>query len=147
VDDYYDELALPYLGQERAGRQYPMQSLIDSGVVMASSSDFPVTIPFDPLIAIQTGITRSSVEKNEDRVLWPEERSSLEDLIRSFTYNGAYANFLEDEIGSLEIGKKADLIVLDQNLFEIPAGKIAEVEVLLTMVEGDVVYKGIEFPG
>ena len=147
VDDYYDELALPYLGKERADKQYPMQSLIDSGVVMASSSDFPVTIPFDPLIAIQTGITRSSVEKNEDRVLWPEERSSLEDLIRSFTYNGAYANFLEDEIGSLEVGKKADLIVLNQDLFEIPADKIAEVEVLLTMVEGDVVYKGIEFPG
>ncbi len=147
VDDYYDELALPYLGQERADRQYPMQSLIDSGVVMASSSDFPVTIPFDPLIAIQTGITRSSVEKNEDRVLWPEERSNLEDLIRSFTYNGAYANFLEDEIGSLEVGKKADLIVLDQDLFKIPSEEIAKVDVLLTMVEGAIIYKDSDFPG
>ena len=147
VDDYYDELALPYLGQERADRQYPMQSLIDSGVVMASSSDFPVTIPFDPLIAIQTGVTRKSIHKTENRVLWPEESSSLDDLIRSFTYNGAYANFLEDEVGSLEIGKKADLIVLDQNLFDIPAEKIAEVEVLLTMIEGVIVYQGREFPG
>jgi len=147
VDDYYDELALPYLGQERANRQYPMQSLIDSGVVMASSSDFPVTIPFDPLIAIQTGVTRKSIHKTENRVLWAEESSSLDDLIRSFTYNGAYANFLEDEVGSLEIGKKADLIVLDQNLFDIPAEKIAEVEVLLTMVEGVIVYQGSEFPG
>ena len=147
VDDYYDELALPYLGQERADRQYPMQSLIDSGVVMASSSDFPVTIPFDPLIAIQTGVTRKSIHKTENRVLWPEESSSLDDLIRSFTYNGAYANFLEDEVGSLEIGKKADLIVLDQNLFDIPAEKIAEVEVLLTMIEGVIVYQGSEFPG
>ena len=147
VDDYYDELALPYLGQERADRQYPMQSLIDSGVVMASSSDFPVTIPFDPLIAIQTGVTRKSIHKTENRVLWPEESSSLDDLIRSFTYNGAYANFLEEEVGSLEIGKKADLIVLDQNLFDIPAEKIAEVEVLLTMIEGVIVYQGSEFPG
>jgi len=147
VDDYYDELALPYLGQERADRQYPMQSLIDSGVVMASSSDFPVTIPFDPVIAIQNGVTRCSIQKSEHRVLWPEEKSSLEDMIRSFTYNGAYANFLEDELGSLEVGKKADLIVMEKNLFEIPAEQIAEVEVLLTMVEGVIVHQRNDFPG
>ena len=147
VDDYYDELALPYLGRERADRQYPMQSLIDAGVVMASSSDFPVTIPFDPLIAIQTGVTRKSIQETENRVLGPEEKSSLEDLIRSFTYNGAYANFLETEVGSLEVGKKADLIVLDQNLFDIPEEEIAQAEVLLTMVEGNIVYQGSGFPG
>jgi predicted amidohydrolase YtcJ len=147
VDDYYDELALPYLGQERADRQYPMQSLIEAGVIMASGSDFPVTIPFDPLIAIQTGVTRNSVEPSETRVLWPEEISSLEDLIRSFTYNGAYANFLENEIGSLEVGKKADLVILENNLFDIPAEQIAETKVLLTMVGGNVVYQGADFPG
>ena len=146
VDDYYDELALPYLGKERADRQYPMQSLIADGVIMASSSDFPVTIPFDPVIAIQTGVTRCSIQKSEHRVLWPEERSSLEDLIRSFTYNGAYANFLEDELGSLEVGKKADLIVMEKNLFEIPVEQIAEVGVLLTMVEGVIVYQRNDFP-
>lgn len=147
IDDYYDELALPYLGQERADRQYPMQSLIEEGVIMASGSDFPVTIPFDPLIAIQTGVTRSSVELSETRVLWPEERSSLEDLIRSFTYNGAYANFLENELGSLEVGKKADLVVLDKNLFEIPEEEIASTKVLLTLVDGNEVYRATEFPG
>jgi len=147
VDDYYDELALPYLGQERADKQYPMQSLIESGVIMASGSDFPVTIPFDPVIAIQTGVTRNSVESSETRVLWPEERSSLEDLIRSFTYNGAYANFLENEIGSLEAGKKADLVVLDKNLFEIPQEEIASTKVLLTLVDGNVVFQGTDFPG
>jgi len=147
VDDYYDELALPYLGQERADRQYPMQSLIEAGVIMASGSDFPVTIPFDPLIAIQTGVTRNSIKPSETRVLWPEEISSLEDLIRSFTYNGAYANFLENEIGSLEVGKKADLIILENNLFDIPAEQIAETKVLLTMVGGNVVYHGADFSG
>jgi hypothetical protein len=147
VDDYYQELALPYLGKERADKQYPMQSLIDSGVVMASGSDFPVTIPFDPLIAIQTGITRSTPKKTGGDVLWPEECSNLEDMIRSFTYNGAYANFLENEVGSLEVGKKADLIILEKNLFEIPVEQIAEVKILLTMVEGNVVYQGSDFPG
>jgi len=147
IDDYYHELALPYLGKERADRQYPMQSFLDAGVIMASASDFPVTIPFDPLIAIQTGITRSTPEEDNGEVLWPEECSNLEDMIRSFTYHGAYANFLENEVGSLEVGKKADLIILEKDLFEIPVEQIAETKVLLTMVEGNVVFQGIDFPG
>jgi predicted amidohydrolase YtcJ len=145
IDDYYAELALPYLGKERAAKQYPMKSFIDAGVIMASASDFPVTIPFDPLIAIQIGITRlDSVEATEE-VLWPEERASLEDLITSFTYNGAYANFLENETGSIEVGKQADIIVLDQNLFEIPANEIAKARVLLTLVDGVEVFRASDF--
>lgn len=141
VDNYYRELALPYLGKERAARQYPMQSFIDVGVVMASSSDFPVTIPFDPLIAIQTGITRSGHSDSSADVLWPEERSSLEDMIVSYTFNGAYANFLERVTGSIEVGKQADMVVLDQNLFEIPSDEIARTKVLMTLVDGQVVYR------
>jgi predicted amidohydrolase YtcJ len=147
IDEYYTELALPYLGEERAEFQYPMKSFIDEGVVMASSSDFPVTIPFDPCIAIQTGMTRSSVEKESKEILWPEERVRLDDMIQSYTYNGAYANFLENETGSIETGKQADLIVLDQNLFEIPTNDIAKTKVLMTMVDGKEVFKASEFTG
>ena len=147
IDDYYTELALPYLGKERAAKQYPMQSFIDAGVIMASASDFPVTIPFDPLIAIQIGTTRLGIVETTEEVLFPEERASLEDLITSFTYNGAYANFLEGETGSIEVGKRADVIVLDQNLFEIPANEIAKTKVLLTLVDGQVVFMASEFTG
>ena len=147
IDDYYAELALPYLGKERAAKQYPMQSFIDAGVIMASASDFPVTIPFDPLIAIQIGITRLDIVETTEEVLWSEERTSLEDLITSFTYNGAYANFLENETGSIEVGKQADIIVLNQNLFEIPAKEIAKAKVLLTLVNGNEVFKASEFNG
>ena len=147
IDDYYTELALPYLGKERAAKQYPMQSFIDAGVIMASASDFPVTIPFDPLIAIQIGTTRLGIVETTEEVLFPEERASLEDLITSFTYNGAYANFLENETGSIEVGKQADIIVLDQNLFEIPANEIAKTKVLLTLVDGQVVFMASEFTG
>jgi predicted amidohydrolase YtcJ len=145
IDEYYYELALPYLGKERADKQYPMQSFIDAGVIMASASDFPVTIPFDPLIAIQTGIIRSTNGDPSADVLWPEERSTLEDMIASFTYNGAYANFLEKEIGSIEVGKQADMIVLDQNLFEIPANEIARTQVLLTLIDGKEVFRATAF--
>jgi predicted amidohydrolase YtcJ len=143
IDDYYHELALPYLGKERAGRQYPMQSFIDTGVVIASASDFPVTIPFDPVIAIQIGMTRASVVEPSDQVLWPQERVGLDEMLKSFTYNGAYANFLENHTGSLEVGKQADLIVLDQNLFEMPPEEIASTQVLLTLVNGQAVYRDL----
>jgi len=147
IDDYYRELALPYLGKNRADRQYPMQSFFEAGVIMASASDFPVTIPFDPLIAIQIGRTRLDIVETTEEVLCPEERASLEDMITSFTYNGAYANFLENETGSIEVGKRADVIVLDQNLFEIPPKEIAETKVLLTFVDGIEVFRHTAFPG
>jgi predicted amidohydrolase YtcJ len=147
IDEYYRELALPYLGKERADVQYPMQSFIDAGVIMASASDFPVTIPFDPFIAIQIGMTRSVIDKASDEILWPEERASLEDMIQSFTYNGAYANFLENETGSIEVGKQADIIVLDQNLFEIPTNEIAKTKVLMTLVDGKEVFRASTFTG
>ena len=145
IDDYYHTLAFPYLGADRADRQYPMRSFLDAGVVMASASDFPVTIHFDPVIGIQLGITRSEIGVTRAGVLWSEERASLEQMITSFTYNGAYANFLENQIGSLEVGKQADLIVVDQNLFEIPQTEIANTKVLLTYVGGQEVFRAAEF--
>ena len=145
IDDYYRKLALPYLGKARAAKQYPMRSLVDAGVIIASASDFPVTIPFDPLIAIQLGITRSSINDSTDEVLFLEEKATLEDMITSFTFNGSYANFLENETGSIEAGKRADLVVLDQDLFDIPGNEIANTKVLLTLVDGKEVFRAPEF--
>ncbi len=147
IDDYYRELALPYLGKNRADRQYPMQSFFEAGVIMASASDFPVTIPFDPLIGIQIGITREDIIEPTGEVLYPSESASLEDMITSFTYNGAYANFLENETGSIEVGKRADIIVLDQNLFEIPTNEIAKTKVLLTLVDGKEIFRDSAISG
>ena len=140
-DDYYYNIQVPYLGQERADREYPMKSFFKAGVVVASSSDYPVTIPCNPLEAIQFGITRSEFNTTDPKeILWPEERVSLEQMIRSFTLNGAYANFLESETGSIEVGKKADLIVLDKNLFDIPFTEIHKAKVLMTLFEGETVF-------
>ena len=140
-DDYYYNIQVPYLGQKRADEEYPMKSFFDEGVIAASSSDYPVTIPCNPLEAIQFGITRSEFNTTDSsEVLWPEERVTLEQMIRSFTINGAYANFLEKETGSIEVGKKADLIVLDKNLFEIPVTDIYKAKVLMTLFEGKDVF-------
>lgn len=136
-DDYYYNLQVPYLGQVRADLEYPMKSFFDAGVRVAASSDYPVTIPCNPLDAIQIGITRTQPGVFDPREqLWPEESVTLEEMIASFTINGAYANFLENETGSLEVGKSADLIILDRNLFEIPVDEISEARVLRTYFAG-----------
>ncbi len=123
-----------------------MASFFKAGVTVASASDYPVTIPCDPLMGIQTGITRAEAGANRpEDVLWPAERATLDEMIRSFTINGAYANLLEKETGSIEIGKWADLVVLDKNLFDIPAGEISSARVLLTLFEGRVAYRDESF--
>ena len=140
VDDNYHLLSVPYLGEERASIQYPMRSFLEAGVRMASASDFPVTVPFDPLRGMEIGVTRSPLGTVTDDILWPEERVSLEEMVTSFTINGAYSNFLEANTGSLEAGKQADFVVLDQNIFEVAAEEIANTRVLRTFIDGELVH-------
>jgi predicted amidohydrolase YtcJ len=75
-------------------------------------------------------------EADPGQALWPEEKATLAQMIESFTINGATANFLEQTTGSISVGKMADLIVLDKNLFRIPAGEISKAKVLLTLFQG-----------
>ncbi len=152
VDTYYTQ-AVEYIGQARADRQYPMKTYFDKGIVVASASDYPVSWPPNPLYAIEIGVTRTVpsslgdiyVGGDFDTPLTPQERVSVEQMIASFTINGAYATFLESQIGSIEVGKKADFIVLSQNILQIPASQIHQVKVLLTFFEGKEVYRDEEF--
>ena len=147
VDAYYRQ-AVEYIGQERADQQYPMRSLCDKGVVVASASDYPVTIPPNPMLAIETGVTRTVpadadiyLDPDFAHALRPAERVTVEAMIASLTVNGAHASFLEDEIGSLEVGKKADFVVLNQNILHIEPTEIHNTVVLLTFFEGQEVYR------
>ena len=142
---FYEKIEAPYLGEERASHEYPMQSLIDAGARMASASDFPVTVPFNPVIGIERGVTRrGEAAAGEDQVLGPDEGATVQEMIESFTYNGAYANFLEKDVGSLDVGKLADVIVLDRNLLAVPPDEIGDARVLLTLLEGREVYRDPE---
>jgi len=147
VDTYYTQ-AVEYVGQERADMQYPMKRFFDKGVKVASASDYPVSWPPDPMLAMELGVTRTVPSESEiyvdpdyETALTPEEDVTIEQMIESFTINGAYAIFKEDEIGSLEVGKKADFIVLSQNLLEIDPKEIHNTVVLLTYFEGQEVYR------
>ncbi len=126
-----------------------MGSYFEAGIPVASSSDFPSTDTFKrdmyPLTGLEVGITRLDPDKTTEdglnKVVWPKEKASLEDMITSYTINGAHLIFQEDERGSIEAGKKADLIVLDKNLFQIPVTSIGEAKVLMTFFEGKEVFR------
>lgn len=147
-DDYFYELQLPYLGRRRAEHEYPMASFFAAAVPVASASDFPVTVPPDPLTAIQAGVMRwLPGEAAPGDVLWPKECVTVEQMVDSFTIAGARALGLERETGSLEVGKSADLIVLDNDILAAPATEIASTKVLLTILRGEEVYRDGAFAG
>ena len=148
-DAMYDRLHYqPFLGEPRAGHQYPMRSLFDHGVVVAGASDYPVSPPPDPLLAIQRGtLRRDPLVPDLSSELWPEEAVSVEQLIAAFTINGAYANFLEHETGSLEAGKSADLVVLRENILELPAERVNEATVELTLFRGKPTFAAEAYEG
>lgn len=140
--EYFREIEAKYLGLMRAEKEYPMKSFLDAGVTLASASDYPVQVPSPPLVGIMLGVLRCIPgDPDPDKILGPQERMTLPDMIASFTINGAYANFMEHETGSIEVGKKADLVVLERNLFEIPLEEIGDVKVMMTMFEGKMVYR------
>jgi len=144
-DSNYETNNLPNLGPERAEHMYPMKSIVDSGATVATGTDFPAGgdyLTMNPLDGIRTGIVRLPLaqDTNVTKPLWPEEKVDLKTLIECATINGAYAAFLENETGSLEVGKMADLIVLDKDLFKLPAEDINKARVLNTILEGREVY-------
>jgi len=136
------EQSVQYLGPERAEKQYPMKRLADAGVLLASASDYPVQVPSPPLLGIMMGACRCLPGQNiPGSILGSEDRLPLADMIASFTRNGAYANFMENEVGTIEAGKKADLVVLARNLFDNPLEHIAETPVLMTIFNGRKVFQ------
>ena len=137
---YYEELEVPYLGEERASNEYPMKDFFDAGAVVTVASDYPVTVPSMPLEAIQTGVTRCDRFGDKDTLLGADQRVTVLQLMKAATYNGAYQNYVEDMTGSLEIGKQADIIVLDKNIMECDSFEINQTQVLKTFLNGEAVY-------
>jgi len=143
----YHARQVPYLGEGRAEREYPMRSFWDHGIVVASASDYPVPPPLNPLVAIQRAVLRRDPSDPSEPPLWPEEAVTVEQVVESFTINGAYAMGREDETGSIEVGKAADLVVLDRDIFAMPAEEIADAAVEMTLFGGRPVYAAGPFTG
>jgi predicted amidohydrolase YtcJ len=95
----------------------------------------------NPLVAIETAIRREDPENVITGVLNAAERMDLDEMLRAYTINAAYLMHQETTTGSIQVGKAADLIVLEQNLFDIPVDAIGDVRVLRTMIDGVTVYQ------
>jgi predicted amidohydrolase YtcJ len=110
---------------------------MDSGLVVAAASDAPVN-PVNPLVGIYGAVTRRA---KSGQVLLPEEIISPEEAIAMYTTNAAYASFEEDIKGSLSPGKLADMIVLSDDPTRVPPEQIMDIEVLMTVLGGEVVWE------
>lgn len=136
---YYEEVEVAYMG-ENAKREYPMKSFFDAGVVVTTASDYPVTIPPRPLDAVQYAVTRYIPELGKDTLLGPDQRVTVEQMMKSISYNGAYQNFAEDTFGSIAEGMSADMVVLDKDITKIDPAKISTTNVTNTILEGEVIF-------
>lgn len=126
---------------ERAYEYWPVKSLLESGADVAMGSDWPsVAVDMNPWPALEAMITRRNPHRDDEATLWAEQSVTLEQAIRIFTLAGARAYRLEDITGSIAAGKSADLIVLNQNLFEIPTESISETRPTMTLFQGKVVF-------
>jgi predicted amidohydrolase YtcJ len=136
---YVTELTLPFIGEERARYHYPFGSLHRAGATLAFGSDWTVSTA-DPLPQIEVAVSRVEHPNRDTEPLLPDEALDLDTAVAAFTRGSAYVNFLEDETGTIEPGKLADLVVLDRDLFDPGAGPVGDACVLLTLSEGDAVY-------
>jgi predicted amidohydrolase YtcJ len=127
------------LGRDRLDGAYAWRALLDTGTIIAGGSDFPVE-DANPFHGLYAAVTRRPLQ-GDDPAFYPAQRMSRDEAVRSFTTWNAWAARQEDELGSLETGKRADLVVLSDDVFRCAEDRIKAVEPVLTMIGGEIVYR------
>jgi predicted amidohydrolase YtcJ len=138
LEDYMKLVAVR-VGPERMVHMYPVGSVMRAGGTVAYGSDWPVATA-NPFEGIEVALTRRAPGLTDGELLAPEERITLPEAIRNYTLNSAHALRKDDVSGSLAVGKSADLIVVDRDLFKIPENEIGKASVLLTLFGGTAVH-------
>lgn len=134
------------VGEERANRMWPIKSLLEAGAGAIYGSDWPSVVPDpNPWPGLEAMVTRRDPYGKAPGALWREQAIDLAAAVRIFTINGASAAKHEDATGSLEVGKSADFIIIDRNIFAAPVEDISETQTLLTVVSGKDVYRSPSF--
>jgi predicted amidohydrolase YtcJ len=133
------------IGHERSKGAYAFRSIQSSGATLSFGTDWPGTsaseYPINPMLGLYAAVTRQTTNGKPETGWFPDERISIEDAIKAYTYNTAYANFEEKIKGSIEVGKLADLTVLSKNLLKVAPKEFLKTEVICTIVNGKVVYQ------
>jgi predicted amidohydrolase YtcJ len=127
------------IGHERAKTSYAWRSLLDSGAPLAFGTDWPVA-PLNPLLGIYAAVTRATLDGKHPGGWFPEQRLTVDQALRAYTQGSAYAEFGEQQKGTIAAGKLADVVVLSSDLFNIQPEAIRNVHVLITIVAGKVVF-------
>jgi predicted amidohydrolase YtcJ len=133
-------MAQDRLGKKRILGAYAWRKLLNANAVIAAGSDFPVESP-NPFYGLHASITRQDHKNSPQDGWFPEEKMTALEAFRSFTVDAAYSGHQENIIGNLAAGKKADFVLLEQNLFEMPAQDIWQMVVEKTWVNGKLVYQ------
>jgi len=128
------------LDEKRLKGTYAFRSLLDAGAVLAFGSDSPVA-PLNPLFGVYGAVTRRTLDDKNPNGWLPEQKISVDETVRAFTWGSAYGEFQENVKGTLEIGKAADFVVLADDIFTIDPVKIWTTKVLKTIVDGRVVFE------
>jgi predicted amidohydrolase YtcJ len=133
------------IGHERCKGAYAFKSLLDNGAMLSFGSDWPGTSAalyhMHPKYLIYAAVARKTLKGTPEEGWFPEQRISVEESIKAYTINNAYAAFEDDIRGSLEVGKLADITVFDKNLIKIPVADLLKTEVSYTIVDGKVVFE------
>ncbi len=133
------------IGHERCKGAYAFKSLLDNGAVLSFGSDWPGTSAalyhMHPKYLIYAAVTRKTLKGTPEEGWFPEQRITVQESIKAYTINNAYAAFEGDIRGSIAVGKLADITVFDRNLIEIPESDILKTEVTYTIVDGKVVFE------
>ncbi len=145
-ETYIVDLTEPKIGPERSQWLYPFGALKQAGATLVAGSDWSVS-SMNPLEAIQVAVTRQDPADPAGRVLTPQHRLEVMDMLRAYTVDSAFAAFDEQQSGTLTVGKRADIVVLDQDITDGPPAEIASSKVLLTIADGIPVFTAPELPG
>lgn len=139
IDD--GQWAEKLIGHQRAKTTYAFRSLLDNGTTLAFGSDWYVAPP-SPLFGIYAAVTRRTLDGKHPEGWIPEQKISIEEALKAYTVNAAYTSFDENKKGSLEIGKLADFVILEKDIFSIPPEDIADVKVDMTILGGTIIFEG-----
>jgi predicted amidohydrolase YtcJ len=140
MEPQMERLTIPFLGADRTGRQYPFADLARSGARIAMGSDWSVSTA-NPLEQMEVAVTRIDPANRSKMPFLPEQRLTLAQAVGGFTLGSAYVNHDDQESGSIEVGKRADLAVLDRNVFTAPVTHLSDASVELTIASGRVVFE------
>ncbi|WP_456272135.1 amidohydrolase [Bacillus sp. AK031] len=131
---------LDRLGQKRIQNTWPIGLLEQSGAQLVFGSDYPI-VDWNPLLGIYRAVTRQHEDGTPAEGWNPQHKITLAQALKHYTLSPAYGNFRENELGTIEVGKKADITILDRNLFECDPQEIKESKVVLTIMDGRCVYQ------